>query len=195
MTDEARFQRTLAAARAGAEWAWAELYRELSPVVLGYLRGQRAPYPEDLVSEIFLQVVRDIDSFEGTEANFRSWLFTIAHHRMIDARRFEARRPSDATETEIIDRKLGTTEVENEAVDNVATSELAPLFDVCTEEQRAVLLLRIVGGLTMPEIAEIVGKRPGAVKALQRRGLAQIRAELERRPYPSLTALTLTELS
>lgn len=189
-----RFPQVLAAARTGAEWAWVELYHDLAPTVLGYLRGQLAASPEDLTSEVFLQVVRDLDAFVGDEASFRSWVFTIAHHRLVDARRMAARRPLLPVELDELDRHLTPVEIEPAAVENVATGELRLLFDVLSRDQRAVLLLRIVGGLTVPEVSAIVGKRPGAVKALQRRGLAALRIELQRRAYPLVGAVTLTKM-
>jgi len=72
----------------------ADLYRQLAPAVLGYVRSQGAAEPEDLLGEIFLQVVRDIGRFRGDEAALRRWVFTIAHHRLIDARRRSQRRPA-----------------------------------------------------------------------------------------------------
>lgn len=190
-----RFDDVLAAARVGDEWAWTELYQELAPVVLGYLRGQVAASPEDLTSEIFLQVVRDLERFSGDESSFRSWVFTIAHHRLIDDRRRAARRPATATEAEELDRHLDPVEVEPDAIENVTTEELRLLFEVLSPDQRNVLLLRIVGGLTIPEIAQIVGKRPGAVKALQRRGLVALRTELASRTYPLVGSVTLTNVT
>ena len=90
-----RFDALLECARAGDQAAWAEIWAELSPAVLGYLRGSRAPDPDDVLSEAFLQVARDVKSFEGDWGRFRAWVFTIAHHRLIDARRHTARRPVD----------------------------------------------------------------------------------------------------
>lgn len=66
------FSGTFAAARVGAEWAWATIYRDLSPVVLGYLRARRATEPEELTGEVFLQVVRDLRaSPEANESSAR----------------------------------------------------------------------------------------------------------------------------
>ena len=90
-----RFTSLLESARQGREAAWQELYNGLAPVVLGYLRANGAPDPEAVLSEVFLQVARDITTFDGEERGFRSWVFTIAHHRLIDARRHSARRPVD----------------------------------------------------------------------------------------------------
>ena len=71
----------------GDEAAWSEIWAELAPAVLGYLRGSNAPDPEDVLGETFLQVARDVNRFEGDWVAFRSWVFTVAHHRLIDARR------------------------------------------------------------------------------------------------------------
>lgn len=190
-----QFDGVLNAARAGAEWAWAEIYDDLAPVVLGYLRGHGADNPEDVTSEVFLQVVRDLDSFEGDEPSFRSWVFTIAHHRLIDAQRKLSRRPSDPAEADELDRHLEPDEAEGEALDHVTTDEIRHLLDTLTEGQRSVLLLRLVGGLTISEVAEVVDKRPGAVKALQRRGLASLRDELAGRAYPLVGNVTLTPVT
>jgi RNA polymerase sigma-70 factor (ECF subfamily) len=69
------FQDLLEAARAGGEWAWTLIYRDLAPTVLGYLRAEGAHEPEDLLCEVFLHVVRGINTFEGDEDGFRSWVF------------------------------------------------------------------------------------------------------------------------
>jgi len=83
----------LPAARAGAEWAWERIYRELAPTVTGYLRAHGAGEPEDLTGEVFLQVVRGLERFEGGERAFLAWVFTIAHRRVVDDLRRRARRP------------------------------------------------------------------------------------------------------
>lgn len=190
---EERFDAVLAAARAGDETAWTELYDDLAPVILGYLTAQRAPSPEDLVSEIFLQIVRDLDSFGGDEANFRSWVFTIAHHRLVDARRHVARRPSDAAEAGTLERACEPTEFEGEVLDQITTEELSMLLDVLTEDQRNVVFLRIVGGLTLPEVGRVLGKQHESVRALQKRALAALRKELATRPYPFHGDVALTQ--
>lgn len=190
-----RFDAVLAGAREGAEWAWTELYNDLAPVVLGYLRGQGGDHPEDIASEVFLQVVRDLGSFSGDEASFRSWVFTIAHHRLVDARRKARRQPAEATPVEDLAPHLPVDESEPDALANVTIEELEGLFDCLTDEQRTVLLLRIVGGLTISEVAEVVDKRAGAVKALQRRALNRLRGVLVERTYPLGGAVTLTEVS
>lgn len=69
------FPSVLDAARTGAEWAWTAIYRDLSPAVLRYLRARGAREPEDVLGEVFLQVVRSISHFSGEEHDFRAWVF------------------------------------------------------------------------------------------------------------------------
>lgn len=169
------FPTVLAAARTGAEWAWSALYRDLSPLVLGYLRSRGAREPEDLCGEVFLQVARDLASFTGGEAEFRSWTIVIAHHRLLDERRYHARRPADPQPGEVLAERGDTGDVEEEAFRNLDVLRVRRLLAEVTEDQREVLMLRIVGGLTVEEVARAVGKRPNTVKALQRRGLAAVK--------------------
>jgi RNA polymerase sigma factor (sigma-70 family) len=87
------FDAVLEQARANRPEGWDRLYRWLAPRVAGYLRWLGAREVDDLTSEVFLAVFRRVGDFEGTEANFRSWVFTVAHSRMIDERRRRGRRP------------------------------------------------------------------------------------------------------
>jgi RNA polymerase sigma factor (sigma-70 family) len=174
-----RFTTLLEAARQGSEAAWQELYDGLAPVVLGYLRANNAPDPEDVLSEIFLQVARDISSFEGEEPGFRSWVFTIAHHRLIDARRHAARRPVDLS-PEPPEPRGRADDAAEEALDRIGLEEVHRVLRALSDDQRAVLLLRVLADMSVEDVARAVGKRPGAVKALQRRGLAAVKRELAR---------------
>jgi RNA polymerase sigma factor (sigma-70 family) len=176
-----RFKALLDSARQGSEAAWGEVYRELAPVVLGYLRGSRAPEPEDILSEVFLQVARDLPGFEGDERRFRSWVFTIAHHRLIDARRHAARRPVDYAPEPPEPDGPPVDDAADVALARIGTEEVHRVLKALSPDQRAVLLLRVLGDLTIEEVARAVRKRQGAVKALQRRGLAAVRRELARR--------------
>jgi RNA polymerase sigma-70 factor (ECF subfamily) len=171
------FESALDAAKAGAEWAWALLYRDLAGPVTGYLWSRGAPEPEDLAAETFLQVARNIQTFEGGEEAFRSWVFVIAHRRLIDVRRRLARQPEMSPLPNEDLHAGGDAEVE--AVDHLVTEELRRALETLTEDQCDVLSLRIIGNLTLEETAGAVGKRVGAVKALQRRGLSALRLLLE----------------
>jgi RNA polymerase sigma factor (sigma-70 family) len=174
-----RFTSLLESARDGSEAAWQELYNGLAPMILGYLRANGAPDAEDVLSEVFLQVARDIATFGGEERGFRSWVFTIAHHRLIDARRHSARRPVELAPDppEPGDR---ADDAADEALARIGVEEVQRVLETISEEQRAVLLLRVVGDLSIEDVGKAIGKRPGAVKALQRRGLAAVKRELAR---------------
>jgi RNA polymerase sigma factor (sigma-70 family) len=174
-----QFPQTLAAARTGAEWAWAAVYRELSPSVLGYLRARGAADPEDLTGEVFLQVVRDLGRFAGDERDFRAWVFVIAHHRLIDERRMRGRRPVE-TGADMPETAHQSGNVEDEAIEALGSERVRRIIGQLPADQRDVLLLRVMGGLTVAEVAQAVGRSQGAVKALQRRGLARIQQALGR---------------
>src|SRR5688500_12096883 len=87
------FSSVLEAARANADWAWARIYDSLAPTILGYLRARGAPDADGVLGDVFLQLVRDIKRFEGDEAGFRSWVFVMVHHRLLDDLRKRSRRP------------------------------------------------------------------------------------------------------
>jgi DNA-directed RNA polymerase specialized sigma24 family protein len=137
----------------------ADVYRELAPAVLGYLRTQRAAEPEDLLGEVFLQVARDLPRFRGDDEHLRRWVFTLAHHRLVDDRRRRKVRPGTA-DAPVPDRP---------APDDPAGG---------LDEQREVVVLRFVADLPLVVVARITRRRLGAVKALQARGLDQLRRHL-----------------
>lgn len=177
------FPGTLAAARAGAEWAWAAIYRDLAPAVVGYLRARGAHEPEDLTGEVFLQVVRDLPRFEGGEREFRAWVFVIAHHRLLDESRGRARRPVDLEpDGPVVASDF--EDVETRVMESTSSEGIRRIIDQLPPDQRDVLLLRVLGDLTVQQVSEAVGKSAGAVKALQRRGLASIKRTLAEEGVP-----------
>ena len=175
------FDEILAAARAGAPWAWERLYRWITPSLTAYLRGQGAAEPDDVAGEVLLNVVRDLPRFEGGEPEFRAWAFTIAHRRLTDERRRRGRRPSVPVEGDRLAALAGAGgDVAQDAEDRMGRARVHALLAELPSDQRAVLLLRILGDLTVEQIATALGKRVGAVKALQRRALRR----LEKGAYP-----------
>jgi RNA polymerase sigma-70 factor, ECF subfamily len=180
--DEA-FAALLSAARAGGQWAYERLYRSLAPAVAGYLRVQGAAEPEDLTSEVFERAFSALGTFSGDEARFRSWVFTIAHNRLTDQRRRAGRRPVQVHD-ELPERAAPGEDVEDAVGRRLATERVRRLCDRLAPDQRDVLLMRMLGALTVDEVAEALAKSPGAVKALQRRGLAAVRRQLERQGVP-----------
>ena len=177
------FDSVLEAARGGADWAWSSLYDGLAPKILGYLRGLGAAEPDDLTGEVFVQVVRDLHRFHGDERAFRAWVLTIAHHRFLDHCRRASRRPVDPV-AEVPEPVRGVGDAEQDALDELAGERVRELLARLSHDQRAVLLLRVVGGLTVEQVAAAIGKRPGAIKALQRRGLAAVERRLVREGVP-----------
>jgi len=174
------FHGVLCAARAGQEWAWEAIYRDLSPAVAGYLRAKDGSEPDDLTAEVFLQLVRDIRRFEGGESEFRAWALKIAHNRLVDQHRRLRCRPTETVLVEEIEAGEAGGNVEEEALAIASENRVHQLLGHLTEDQQSVLLLRIVGDLTVAQVATVLGRNRGAVKALQRRGLATLRRKLSK---------------
>jgi RNA polymerase sigma-70 factor (ECF subfamily) len=179
------FDSILDAARAGADWAWERIYDSLSPTLLGYLRARGAPDPENVMGEVLAQLVRDIGRFRGDEAGFRSWVFVMAHHRLLDDLRRRRRRPESPASHESMAEIEDVRTVEADVVEAATRRELRSLLDQLTPAQRDVVLLRVFGGLKIEEVARALGRRTGAVKALQRRAFETLKVLLEQREYPS----------
>jgi RNA polymerase sigma-70 factor (ECF subfamily) len=152
------------------------LYRDLAPAVRGYLRAQGVDDVDDVLGEVFLHVVRGLPRFRGDEAAQRRWVFTIAHNRIVDEHRRRRRRPQTVPESERgehADVRL----VDHDLVDPALLDALQAL----TREQRDVVVLRFVADLGIADVARLLGRRPGAVKALQSRALARLAALLSPR--------------
>lgn len=176
---ELPFDEVVRRARTGDAAAWAELYGEVGSLVVGYLRAQRLPDPEDVAGEVFLQMVRDLHRFAGDRDRFRSWVLTIAHHRLIDDRRHAARRPAVATPHEELPEERHGDTPEDEILARFSQDEIERRLAALTDEQRTVLLLRVVGERSLKECAQIMGKRVGAIKALQHRAVEALRRQLQ----------------
>lgn len=180
MTLKEQFAPALAAARTGAPWAWEAIYGDLAGVVGGYLRGHGAPDVEDLVSETFLSVAKDIPSFSGDEEDFRSWVFTIAHRRLQDTWRVRGRRVpvADGEYSEARGEREWQGNVEDEAMASMSTVEVEALIGHLTAAQRDVILLRVIGDLSVAQTAHVLNTSEGAVRALQNRALRDLRKVL-----------------
>lgn len=178
MTGGDRFQQRLVEARAGHPAAWIELYDELAPIVHAYLRSQSLDDPDDVAGETFLQLVRDIQRFEGTQRQFRSWALAIAHHRMLDARRARSRRPSHAMPTDELPQMSAADHTAEVVLADAEWHDVAGLLGRLTDDQREVVVLRVVNELTLDETARVLGRTVGSVKALQHRAFNALRAHL-----------------
>lgn len=169
------FPEVLAAAQAGAEWAWERLFASVAATVRGYLAAQGATDADDLTGEVMLQLVGGLGRFAGDEAGFRSWVFLVAHHRLIDERRRRGREATEARRRQPIPVAPGA---DTEAIDRLAHGAWGQRLARLSEDQRAVVLLRVVADLSADEVGQILGKRPGTVRILQHRALARLRADL-----------------
>lgn len=174
------FADLLARAQRGEGSAWEQIYRWLAPTVAGYLRVQGADDVEDLTSESFLALVRAIPTFRGDATQFRSFVFVIAHRRLQDERRRESRRPlrdiGGAVDIDTYTRPGDN--VHEETLGRLAGERVLALCAPLPHDQRDVVLLRIVADLSLEQVAAVVGKTTGAVKALQRRAFENIRREI-----------------
>ena len=156
----------------------AQLYRALAPAVLGYLRSQRVPDPEDVLGDVFLSVARDLGRFSGDDAALRRWVFSIAHNRAMDAHRRAAKQRS-ALEAERMAAGSGSPEAGSSGAaprpPDPLDPELVEALATLSPDQREVVVLRFVADLPLEAVARITGRRVGAVKALQHRALENLR--------------------
>ncbi|WGX98675.1 RNA polymerase sigma factor [Nocardioides sp. L-11A] len=162
----------LARALDGDEEAFGEVWRLLHPPLLRYLRVRDRDTAEDIAAETWLHVVRDLARFAGGPAEFRAWVFTLGRHRAIDAGRARAARPSTPT-AEIID--IGTApSAEAAALERVDTDAAVRLVATLPPPQAEMVMLRVVAGLSVAEVAAIVDKKPGTVAVNVHRALKKL---------------------
>jgi RNA polymerase sigma-70 factor, ECF subfamily len=177
---EAAFETILAQARAGDEWSFATLYRQIQPGLLRFLRGLAVGGAEDVAADAWLEVVRALDRFDGDEQHFIAWVFTIARRKAIDRSRYEGRRlTSPLADDGSYDAALPDTAELVVLAD--ATDAAIALVRTLPPDQAEVILLRVVAGLETAQVAELVGKSPGAVRVLAHRGLKRLGATLAAR--------------
>ena len=170
------FTQTLDAVRRGDELALSALWRELQPALLRYLRAVEPGAAEDIASDTWLEVTRGIDRFKGGEREFRGWLFTIARHRLIDARRRAARHRTAPVAW--IPERAGHDDPEDDVLVDLSTEESLRLVSELPREQAEAVLLRVMHGLDTDRVAEIMGKQPGNVRVLSHRGLRNLARRL-----------------
>lgn len=161
--------------RSGSEAAWAAVVRDLAGPLKAFLQARGVAEPEDALGEVFLDLARGIDRFEGDGLSFRKWAFTIARRRAIDQFRHRSRRPVDPVDPSELVQVMGSGgDVETVAMENLATEWAVDLLDDLTPLQRQVVSLRFIAGFGLRDVAEILDTTEGAVKASQRRALARL---------------------
>jgi RNA polymerase sigma-70 factor (ECF subfamily) len=175
---EREFRGVLQAAARGDEAAFARLWRDARPPLLRYLRVLAGDAAEDVDGEVWLEVARGLARFRGGEQEFRGWLFTLARRRVTDMRRYEARRLVRLTDNAVELDRPGADDTAVAALDNLSTEAALALIASLPREQAEVIVLRVVAGLDVGQVARIVGKRPGAVRVAAHRGLRALAARL-----------------
>ncbi|MFJ9813837.1 RNA polymerase sigma factor [Streptomyces sp. NPDC101151] len=168
----------VARAQDGDENAFAVAYRMVQPGLLGYLRGLVGEDAEDVASDAWLEIARDLGRFRGDGAGFRGWTATIARHRALDHLRRQRVRPrTGGTEQDVLDLP-GPHSTYEQALESLSTERALALVRGLPRDQAEAVLLRVVVGLDGPAVARVLGKRPGAVRTAAYRGLKRLAREL-----------------
>lgn len=173
-----RFQDVLVAAKLGGDWAWAVLYAEVSGPVMGYFRCRGVSDPEEAASDVFFELARAIDDFEGDEEGFRTLVFHLAYRRLLAEKRYSYGAPRSALADRVLDRlKNDVAEIDTIAPEDVP-ADLRAAFEVLTPDERDVLTMRVVSRLSVEQTAQAIERRTEDVVSIQRRALARVRRTL-----------------
>lgn len=173
------FSQLLVLARTGDESAFGEIFDRTQPVLLRYLRALVPDSAEDVASDTWISILRDLRSFSGDEKAFRAWVLTIGRHRMVDAHRADVRRlavPMAAPPASADERAAPDTA--DLVVERAETRRALALIATLPPDQAEAILLRVVAGLEVAQVAEIMGRSPGAIRVLSHRGLKTLAARV-----------------
>lgn len=181
-TRDLNFPALLVSAVQGEQQALADIFRAYQPRLLRYLRAQEPDMADDLAAEVWLAVARGLGRFQGDEAGFRGWLFTIARHRLIEHRRRTARRRTEPLPDDRLDgpveRGFGGDPawlvIEQLGVQDTVEMLVAGL----PVDQAEAVLLRVLGGFDVAEVARIMGRSPGSVRVMCHRALKRLAANM-----------------
>ncbi|MBB1246452.1 RNA polymerase sigma factor [Streptomyces durbertensis] len=176
--DEAELTAAVRAAQEGDEVAFRTVYRAVHPRLLGYVRTLVPDADaEDVASEAWFQIARDLQRFTGDADRFRGWTARIARNRALDHIRARGRRPvAGADESELTGMPDGA-DTADEALEALGTGRTMALISRLPRDQAEAVVLRVVVGLDAKSAAQVLGKRPGAVRTAAHRGLRRL-AEL-----------------
>jgi RNA polymerase sigma-70 factor (ECF subfamily) len=173
----------VAAAAKGDEAAFVVVYRAVAPGLLRYLGALVGAEAEDVAAEAWLQIVRDLPKFSGDGRAFRAWSATIARHRAMDHhRRLRARPQLSDLELEAAPEPVAGDDVEAAVAERLSTEAALALIARLPQDQAEAVLLRVVVGLDAQACADVLGKKPGAVRTCASRGLARLAQLLDEEP-------------
>jgi RNA polymerase sigma-70 factor (ECF subfamily) len=175
---EGPFEEALRSARDGDEHAFRIVYREMQPRLVRYLRVMVGDDADDVASEAWLQIARDLAGFRGDWDAFRGWAVTIARHRALDHLRGMRRRPSVTMPVDLLVEVADEQDTAAQAVDAVSTAAALALIATLPRDQAEAVLLRAVVGLDANAAGRVLGKRAGAVRTAAYRGLRRLAQDL-----------------
>ncbi|MQS37402.1 RNA polymerase sigma factor [Streptomyces katsurahamanus] len=176
--DDAELTAAVLAAQGGDECAFRTVYRAVHPRLLGYVRTLVGdPDAEDVTSEAWLQIARDLDRFSGDADRFRGWAARIARNRALDHLRMRGRRPAVGGDESELTGRPAESDTADEAMESLSTGSTMALIAQLPQDQAEAVVLRVVVGLDAKSAARTLGKRPGAVRTAAHRGLKRL-AEL-----------------
>jgi RNA polymerase sigma-70 factor (ECF subfamily) len=167
------------AAQLGDEAAFARVYRAVQPGLLRYLAVLVGPDAEDVASETWAQVCRDLGTFRGDGDGFRGWVATIGRHRALDHLRARGRRPIGSVSVEDLVALPAAEDTAGVAFESLSTAAAIALIRSLPQDQAEAVLLRSVMGLDATSAGKVLGKRPGAVRTAAYRGLKALAARLD----------------
>ncbi|MDR6975592.1 RNA polymerase sigma-70 factor (ECF subfamily) [Streptomyces sp. 3330] len=175
MGDDAELTAAVLAAQNGDETAFRTVYRTVHPRLLGYVRTLVGDLDaEDVSSEAWLQITRDLERFSGDADRFRGWAARIARNRALDHIRMRGRRPATVTDDTELTGRPAESDTAGEAMEALATGRTLDLIARLPQDQAEAVVLRVVMGLDAKTAAETLGKRPGAVRTAAHRGLKKL---------------------
>jgi RNA polymerase sigma-70 factor (ECF subfamily) len=183
-------------AQDGDPEAFRALYRDTQPRLLRYLHTLVGDDAEDIASETWLQVTRDLAGFSGDHDGFRGWVATIARHRALDHLRYHARRPpAQPVPAEDLATRPAADDTAESALEALSTGAALALIATLPADQAEAVLLRAVLGLDAQTAATVLGKRPGAVRTAAYRGLRTLARNLQSGPAPPAAVTSPRELT
>lgn len=162
------------AASRGDATAMRAVYDALSPRVRGYLQLRGAEDPEGLANDVFVKVLPRLAEVRGGYGGLRALAFTVAHGLLVDELRRRDRQPALHEYDASRDRRTQPS-AEDEAIDRLGEGTALELLELLPDEQRTVVLLRVLGELSVAETAAAVGRSEAAVKKVQAKALGALR--------------------
>lgn len=176
---DAQLEAAVHEAQAGSQQAFVTVYRAVQPGLVRYLRTLVGQDAEDVASETWAHVCRDLAKFRGDGNGFRGWVATIGRNRAIDHLRARGRRPMDAVDPTTLHDVPAGQDTAVQAVDAVGTDWAISLIAKLPPDQAEAVLLRVVMGLDAKSAAAVLGKRPGAVRTSAYRGLKTLASRVD----------------